>query len=354
MSTVRFDLSKRAVVGEPVRVLDDVASTPTSSLNVVVTRTGTMVFLPRRNDVMAPRTLVWVDRQGHESPIAAPPRAYESVRLSPDNTKVAVGIRDEENDIWVWNLEAQRLERQTYDPDIDIAPVWTPDSGRLLFSSARSGVYSLYVHDVNGNGGDIRLTSGANTLLPDSVTPDGTSVVAHEVRPNSGSDLLRVRLDRTPEAAASAEDLVQTQADEWNGELSPDGRLLAYQSTESGRSEVLVRPYPQVSSRRWQVSSGGAQPVWTRGGRELIYIDGEHRLTAVPIDISDSEVRIGRPTALATTTSQLESPWREYDVTPDGQRFLVIKQDHVAGDTPQQSFVVVVNWFEELKRLVSR
>ena len=108
LAAARFDLSRRAVVGDPVRVIDGVAVTPTAALNVAVTEAGTLVFVPGGADAVTLRSLAWVDRQGHETPIPAPPRPYESARLSPDGTRVAVNIRDQDNDVWTWDLRGRR------------------------------------------------------------------------------------------------------------------------------------------------------------------------------------------------------------------------------------------------------
>ena len=207
----------------------------------------------------------------------------------------------------------------------------------------------------DGTGSDVRLTTSANVQFPGSVTPDGASVVGMEMRQQTGPDLVRFPLDgaatgRGAEAPA-AEGLVETPFDEENLAFSPDGRFLAYDSNESGRAEVYVRPYPRVSDGRWQVSTGGGTaPLWTRGGRELVYTDGANRLTAVPVETTGPTFRAGAPATLFDTANVSD---RVYDVTPDGQRFLLIKEG--AGGNPQTpppSFVVVLNWLEELKRLV--
>ena len=188
-----FDWRKQAVVGEPARVMDAVAATPTSALDVAVTGTGMLVFVPGGTATVEQRSLAWVDRQGRETPIAAPRRPYGSARLSPDGTRVAVNIRDQENDIWTWDSARQTLARLTFDADIDLAPVWTPDSRRVVFASSRAGGYNLYARDVNGSTADVRLTTSANTQVPDSVTTDGAFVIAHEVRPTTDSDIVRYR-----------------------------------------------------------------------------------------------------------------------------------------------------------------
>ena len=355
LSAVPFDLARRAVVGDPVRVIDGVAAAPTSALNVAVTDAGMMVYLPRGGSAGSPRSLLWVDRQGRETPIPAPARPYESPRLSPDGTRIAVSIRDQEADIWVWTLARQTLTRLTFDPDVDLSPVWTPDGHRIVFASTRTGVYNLYVREVDGAARDVRLTNGANTQLPDSITPDGASVIGHEVRPQTKSDLVGVPLSLgLKDGVAVPEELVTTPFDEWDAQVSPDGRFLAYQSMESGQSEIYVRPYPNVAGARWQVSSGGgSEPAWTRNGRELIYLDAAHHLTATSVGLTASAFTASAPSRLETTAYTTTGVWRSYDISPDGQRFLVLKEN--ANDTQASElpgFVVVQNWVEELKRLV--
>jgi eukaryotic-like serine/threonine-protein kinase len=164
MSAVRFDLSRRSVVGDPVRVIDGMADAPTGALNVAVTQTGMLVFLPAGSDAVTLRSLVWVDRQGHETPIPAPPRPYQSARLSPDGTRVAVNIRDQENDIWVWTFAGETLTRVTFDPGLDLAPVWMPDGRRIVFTSALAGqgaAASLFLTAADGTGTAERLTQSA-------------------------------------------------------------------------------------------------------------------------------------------------------------------------------------------------
>ncbi len=350
MSAVRFDLASRTVNGEPVRVLDGLSATPTSALNAAITDSGTLVFVPT-GVAGAARRLYWVDRRGADAAVGMPARPIESLRLSPDGTQVAVSIRDGDNDIWLWNLARQTLTRQTFDPDIDLAPVWTPDGRRLLFASTRTGAFNIYSHDVNDPHGDVRLLASPNTQLPNSVTPDGSGLIAHDVRLKTKSDLIRVPL--TSPAGGAPVDLVNGPFDEWNGELSPDGRFLAYQSTESDAIEVFVRPYADANGPHWQVSSGGGvEPVWSRDGRELIYLDASRRLTSVKVGTSGSTFTFGTPTTISTTPIASGGIWRSYDIAPDGQRFLVMKQEAGTSLAVAPGFVVVQNWLEELRALV--
>jgi serine/threonine-protein kinase len=353
MSAVRFDLATLSVVGEPVRILDNLAVAPTGALNAAATSAGTLLYAPPAMAAAVPRTLVWIDRSGRETPVGAPPRAYESVRLSPDGTNAVVGVRDQQNDVWMWSFARQTLTRLTFDADVDVSPVWTPDGHRVVFSSARAGVYNLYTLDINRPGSDRRMTRSANTQLPDSVTPDGAFVISHEVRPQTKSDIGRVSLAPAPDGDAKSESLIQGPVEEWNGEVSPDARLLAFQFFESKDNEIYVSPYPDVASGRWQLTSGGGSaPAWTRNGRELIYLDGSRHLTAVMLERTGGEVRALARTTLSDRIYAAPVPWRTYDVSPDGQRIIAIRDEQAAQEGAPPQFTVVQNWFEELRRML--
>ena len=139
---------------------------------------------------------------------------------------------------------------------------------------------------------------------------------------------------------------MQTTFAEGTGELSPDGHWLAYQSNESGRNEIFVRPFPTVDAGRWTIStSGGSSPVWERRGTELFYLDGTGAMTRVPIQTAPT-FSPGTPTRLFDTRYYAAEAVRTYDVSLDGQRFLMIK---AAGTDQAPRMVVVLNWLEELK-----
>jgi eukaryotic-like serine/threonine-protein kinase len=288
LRAVRFDLDRLAVVGDPVLVVDQVQMTATGSADFAVSRSGVLVYIPAavRSLSAAPRSLVWVNRQGREEPIALPPRAYADPRLSPDGTRIAVGIRDQQNDIWIGDLVRRTLTRLTFDPAIDQAPVWTPDGRHIIWSSQRIlGVPNLYMQAADGTGAVDELTAGTSPLFPTSVSPDGAHLVFWENNPKTGQDVAMLTL--APPAAGCSrriEPLVHTAAAELDGEVSPDGRWLAYESNESGQTETYVRAFPNVDEGRWQVSSsGGTRPLWARSGREMFYLDATGLLTSVPV-----------------------------------------------------------------------
>jgi eukaryotic-like serine/threonine-protein kinase len=318
-------------------------------------------FDPERLQVLAvggagnfeERSLAWVDRRGAEQPINAPRRAYTYPRISPDGTRVALAIADQEQDIWVLDLAHLTLGRLTFGPAIESNPVWTPDGRRLMYSSSRAGIPSVFWQPADNTGAAEQLTNTTTTLVtPFSVSPDGKTAV---VGLAGGIDLGLLRLDGGTEPTP----LVQDSGSQANADISPDGRWLAYQSNESGQMQVYVRPFPEVNAGRWQITTdGGGRPVWARSGRELFYMvqlpGGEAEIMSVPIDAA-SMFRYGNPTRLfAGRYGSAGQPGRIFDVWSDGQKFLVIKSAQVVAvrEATPPSMIIVLNWFEELRARV--
>jgi serine/threonine-protein kinase len=378
LQAVPFDLGRLEVLADPTPVEDGLMETATAAGQYAVSRQGTLVYV--QAGPQTPRSLVWVNRMGQETPLrAAPPRRYTEVRLSPDATRVAVTIRDQENDIWIWELARQMLTRLTFDPGVDESPVWTADGQRIVFSSQRAGtaldsrqdwrpavVDNLFVTAV-GSGVAQRLLASANVPRAAFVAPDGMGVVGSVQTSETAADIVQFPLQSPTmkSGAGSAldtesarlEPLVRTTFIEANPVISPDLRYLAYQSDESGPFKIYVRPYPRVNDGVWEVSTGGGtKPLWSRDGREIFYLDQSNGLMAVPVQTSATTFAAGSPVRVFETASyyvaRSNSYDRPYDVSPDGQRFLMIKEDAVSGSNPTSGrIVVVLNWFEELKRL---
>ncbi len=346
LRAVPFDLGRLEVTGDPVPLLEGVMTDPTGLVQFSLSANGSLLYATGDPQGAAQRTLVWVDRQGQEELLAAPPRTYQYPRLSPDATRVALDVRDQEDDIWIWDLARETLTRLTFDPGFDQYPVWTPDSTRVVFSSTRGG-RDLYWKAADGTGTVERLTESANLPYGYSFSPDGESLVLRENQPDTGEDLRVLSLAGNQ----TVETLVATEFAERNAELSPDGRWMAYQSTQSGQDEVYVRPFPNVDDGQWQISTGGGtRPLWASTGRELFYRRGA-ALMVVPMQTGPSFTP-ATPEVLFEGTYHT-GPGRSYDIAPDGQRFLMIKEGGGAEDTSAPpSLIVVQNWFEELERLV--
>ena len=241
LRAVPFDLDRLEVTGDPVLVVEGVRTEGSGGVNFGLAANGSLVYVsdPEQDAVM--RTLVWVDRHGREDPLSAEPRAYVHPRISPDGTRVALEIRDQENDICIWNLAAETLTRLTVYPASDHDPTWTPDSRRVLFGSLREGRTQVFARAADGTGPVERLTDSTRGLTPYVVSPDGAQVVMRASGPAT-ADLVRMAL----EGDRSVEDLLASAFAERNADLSPDGRWMAYESNESGQPEVYVRPFPDV------------------------------------------------------------------------------------------------------------
>jgi serine/threonine-protein kinase len=352
---VAFDVARLEVLGTPTPVLPQVTTLNSGATEFSIGRDGTLTYVPA--DVIPTRTLVWVDRQGREQPVkGVPARAYAYPRLSPDGAHLALGVRDQENDIWVWDFARESLRRLTFDPGRDESPVWMPDGRRIVFGflAAASGnrLPALSWLASDGTGTAERLgteESPFRAMLPSSVSPDGTRIVAWSASDTSAIDVMMLTLpDRR------LQPLIQTPSVERNGELSPNGRWLAYESNASGRFQIYVRPFPDVDSGLRQVSSdGGTQPLWARNGEELFYIKPDRTLSSVRVEHEPAwpsgtlGIGLDRRYFLGNEARS----GRMYDVSADG-RFLMIKDAAADRTATPATIVVVQNWHEELKRLV--
>jgi serine/threonine-protein kinase len=304
------------------------------------------------------RSLVWVDRQGREEPIPAPPRAYFALRLSPDGTRIALDVRDQENDIWVWELARQTLTRLTFDPANDAFPLWTPDGSRIVFSSPRGGsATNLFWQPADGTGMAERLTTAAIPQFATAFSPDGTRLLLQDGGTIGNAETpLAFAISILPmDGKGKPAPLIHTPFTIRNADVSPDGRWIAYESNESAQFQIYVQPFPDVNAGRWQISSaGGTKPLWAPNGRELFYVDGTGAVTTVPIQAA-AAFSFGKPVRLVDAKYfHGVQQSRSYDVSRDGQRFLMIKDAGAASGQGSAettaNIVVVINWFDELKQ----
>jgi serine/threonine-protein kinase len=267
---------------------------------------------------------VWVNREGREEPIVGlPPRVYFALRLSPDGTRMALDVRDQESDIWIWDFARRTLDRLTFDPGGDAFPVWTPDSRRVIFGSSRTGPINLYAQLADGTGTIERLAEFPHTQAPGSVLPDGSGVLYTQTMSPQNPNIYLAGLS----AKGTDLPIVSSPAIERVPQISPDGRFVAYESDETTRMEVYVRPFPDVNSGRWRVSTaGGSKAVWSPAGGELFYHDeNSNTLMVVPVQTSPS-FKVGTPTRLfaASNVPTLASALF-YDAAKDGKGFVMIK-----------------------------
>jgi Tol biopolymer transport system component len=353
---VPFDAETFAVTAAPISFVDGVARADvTGAAHYAISTEGALIYVPTDSlGAAPPRTLVWVDRHGREEEIKAPARPYFDPRISPDGTRVALEIQDQERDIWILDLTDGTLTRVTSGPAVDFPAIWTPDGRSLIFSSGRSGrntidPRNLFLQAVGGEGPVEQLTQGAVRQVPYAVTPDGTGLIFRDHSTDPGADPGDLRL-LSLAGQRRSQTLVQTGSLEANAELSLDGHWLAYQSNESGQDEIYVRPFPNVAGGKWQVSpSGGARPLWGRDGRELFY-ESRRALMRIPITTVPT-FQAGPPSKLFDGPYFYGALERTYDVSPDGRRFLMIKESGGRVESAASARLVLLpHWFEELKR----
>jgi eukaryotic-like serine/threonine-protein kinase len=353
LMAVPFDPQRLAVAGAGVPVVEGVQQSPsTGAAQYSFSATGSMVYVSGGVQ-SAQRRLFWVNRNGAEQPLAAPVRAYRGPRLSHDGRRVAVSLEERETQVWLYDLFRETLTRFTFEGSTNLGAVWTPDSKWIAFESNKEGPMNLFRQLADGSGGRERLTTSENLNVPGSWSPDGQQMCFVEVNPTTGYDIWVLRMG-DPSASAGqirkAQPFLRTPFNESVPEFSPDGRWLVYVSDESGRNEIYVQPYPGPGGK-WQISTeGGTEPVWNPNGRELFYRSGE-KMMAVDV-ATQPGFAAGKPQMLfegqyVPTPGTLPN----YDVSPDGQRFLMLKPSEQEQAAPTQ-INVVLNWFEELKRRV--
>ena len=351
---VPFDPGKPEALGGPVSVVNGVLRIPLFS-DYAVSESGTLVYVPGSSVTAVHRTLVWVDRNGKEEPLQAPPDSYMDPRISPDGTKLALSIGDRltNTDIWIWDLIRKTMTRLTFESTHATLPLWTPDGKRIVFSSHRDPAHGIYWRFADGTGKEERLASRQDrNLFPASWAGDRSMLLVETAPPGTSSfDIGAISMEGKREFRLSLqENYVESRA-----QVSPNGRWMAYASDESGRNEIHVRPFPDVQKGKWPVStSGGDSPLWTRDSRELLYRNGD-AVMAVSVK-TDPDFRLEPPrilfrgTYVASEIKSYPDPSNTWDISPDGRRFLMIKEAGAEGSP--RKINIVLNWLDELKQRV--
>jgi len=341
-----FDAVRRQLTGVPVRVIEGVrgvSSNPNSrNASFGFSFTGTLAYVPEAAvDVMP----VWVDRRGTAIPLPLVPGQYFAARLAPDDDRIALLIRrgtdNAETDLWAYEFAHATLTRLSFDGDND-SPVWAPDGKRLIYvADMPSQQHAIVSIAADGSGKPQLLFHSQERLLPMAITPDARTLIVRRDRGTgaaTSSVFLTLKWSSDSQNTATATPLFESRFRMGQLSLSPDGHWAAYESSESGREEIYVIPFP-AADRKWQISAGGGtQPLWSRNGRELFYRSRDEMM-AVPVETSPT-FRSGTPAAL------FSGQYRPlYDVDRNG-RFFMGKMS----ETPPGGYHIVVNWFEELRR----
>jgi serine/threonine-protein kinase len=338
-----FDADRLQVTGSPVPILHGVAYSEDGRADFSVSSDGSLVYVPAEDT--PEMTVLWMDRQGEAQPIELPPHQYFAPSLSPDGRRLAMTTLDGPRmETWIFDIERNVLTRYTFEGSNHFS-VWTPDGERLAFSSDRDGPHNIYWKPADGSGAAERLVVSDQHQDVGSWSPDGKILAFSEAGPGTNWDILLLYVD----GERHVKPFLQTEFTEDHPMISPDGRWLAYRSNESGRFEIYVQPFPD-GGRKLQISTeGGSDPRWARDGRELFYREGE-KMMVVSVETGD-EFTAERPRMLFTSDTEVAAGHGgpNFDITPDGRRFVMTR---VKPQPPPTEIHVILNWFDELKRLV--
>jgi Tol biopolymer transport system component len=334
-----FDARSGTLSGEAFPVVGNVQEDPGFFTAVFsVSDNGVLVY-QEEGGTGDQYQFTWFDRSGKQLQAAGPKGNLWNPRISHDGRRVAFGQGDPA-DLWLEDLSRHVATRLTFDPADDSLPIWSPDDTRIYFMSQRSGGGDIYQKPASGTGkGELLFSSGA-LKNPDGISPDGRYLLFDALDPKTKWDVDVLSL---PDRKVTP--FVHGDFDEVLGDFSPDGRWVAYASNESGRFEVYVQPFPGPGGK-WQVSTdGGTAPLWRRDGKELFYVAADSKLMAVPVKIGAAfEPETPRP---LFETRLRNDPSRHYDVSPDGQRFL-LNIPLAEGTSPPVT--LVQNWTALLRR----
>ncbi len=348
-----FDLQKLELTGEPFPVVDALGVAALGDYRDArfdLSQNGTLAYLIDGASTRSGQ-LMFVDRQGNATAAFAERGMYLVPRLSPDGGHIAYAAIDPQSgqrNIWIGDLKRGTRTRLTLGTGSSSDPIWTPDGQGITYASTREqGSFALFTSPTDGSREPSRLTSGQDpnrSLFPRIWLRDGSGLVFHAIKASDDIGIWR-------KGAGAEEMLLATPMAELEPSLSPDERFMAYVSDESGRREVYIRALSGAAQRVQVSSEGGDEPVWSPQGSELFYRRGD-QLIAVPVSTASS-VTLGKPAALFEGRYDVD-PFNgdatNYDVSRDGQRFVMVRP---AAD-PARSLLqlnVVVNWYEELKRM---
>ena len=334
---VPFDPSRLEITGPAVPVAEGVLVGPGGAARMGMSRDGAFAYV---TGPLALRDLVIVDRAGRARVLPAEPQAYIAPRLSPDGRRIAVEVDEPDfvnSDVWLYDMAQHTRTRLTFDQS-GHRPIWTPDGRRIVYSRGQFSQGDLYWIPADGTGPAESLLVAPEDQWAGDVTPDGRTLLFRSggAGPVRSIHTLSLQGPRTPQP------FLINEFENHSPSLSADGHWVAYASNESGRLEVYVRPFPGPGGR-WQVSlDGGTEPVWARSGRELFYRNGT-KLMVAAIALQPT-FAVGARRELFEGNYVNDPVYRSYDVTRDGQAFVMVRSPKPLGD-----FVVVLNWFDQLR-----
>jgi Tol biopolymer transport system component len=307
-----------------------------------VSENGVLAYFRRRHHELS--SAGSIDRGGRSEALNEP-ADYSNFRIAPDGVRVVVDLSTERvvgRDVWVLNPGGAAPTRVTFGGSDDWQPFWAPDGQKVGFMSYRNGVSDLYVKTLNRADPEQPLLVSEEQKVPGDWSADGRYVVYWADRADTRGDIWVLPLEGTREPVPIA----RTKFNERRPRFSPDGRFIAYESDETGESEVYVQPFPPTGGK-WQVSvGGGSEASWRGDGREIFYVNAAGMLLAVPVALSTPGFSAGAATPLFAVGTRGGAGLSRYDVTRDGRRFLV----RTIVEPAPQPLTVLLNWAARLKK----
>jgi serine/threonine-protein kinase len=352
---VPFDLKQLKVTGQPAPVLEGLIATPgIGGAQFSFSDTGNLVYVAGRGGFQNV-SIYWMDREGKFTPLRETPGSYATPAFSPDGKRLALEIFDgKRSDIWVYKWERDTLTRLTFGGEGNRYPVWTPDGQRIIYSSQeKGGAPNLWWARANGAADAQRLTQSKNLAqFQESWSLDRKVLAFRQENPGTGSDIFTITIEGDEKSGwkpGEPKPFVNSAFNEDEPAFSPDGRWLAYRSDESGSYEVYVRPFPGPGGK-WQISTGGGYPKWSRNGKELFYRTPDSKIMVVTYTASGDSFHADKP--------QLWSPGQftdvglgnyNFDLHPDGKRFVVLKAPGTEQPAAANKVSFIFNFFDELR-----
>ena len=355
---VTFDAKRLEITGQPIPIVEGVTTnTDTGGAQFSVSDSGTLLYVAGTT-LRADVAIYWMDAAAKFTPIRETPGIYGDLAISPDGKRLAMDINDgKRSDIWVLDLERDTLSRITFASNTNLYPLWTPDGQRIVYASYEKGILpNLWWIRADGGGDAQRLTESKNAQIPSSWSPDGKILAFFESAPATAYDAMTMSVDGNEKSGwklGQPKPFVNTPFNELLPAFSPDGRWIAYESSESGTYEIYVRPFPGPGGR-WQVSAGGGTyPIWSRNGKELFYRAPDLKIMVSAYTGSGDSFRADKPRVWSTGQFASHGAANDFSLAPDGKRFAVFKvpgSDTVPPAITDVNFIF--NFVDELRAKV--
>jgi serine/threonine-protein kinase len=353
--TAPFDLDRLAVTGPPVPAIEGVTSNAANGgAQVAVSASGTLIYLPGQGTSGVP--IYWMDREGKTTPLRSAPANWTALQFAPDGRRLALQINlGSSAGNWVYEWARDTLTRLTSDAG-GAKPVWTPDGRRIVFASSRGNQRegNLYWQRADGVGDAQRLTDSPIGQLPASWHPNGKFLAFTELNPQTNFDVLILPMEGDETSGwkpGKPTVFLNSRFNELEPMFSPDGRWIAYQSNESGRDEVYVRPFPGPGAK-WQISTGGGVfPTWSRIAHELFYGTPNQQIIVSAYEAEGDAFRAEKPRLWSEEHYRSRGTFRPFDLHPDGKRFALVPAAPAPAGAKQDHVTVIFNIFDELRRI---